>query len=228
MSTSTASSTSTLTILSIFLNGSIRASSGGYVRVLAGTLTAARAGTSALRISEQRATCLLPESVSTGPTPNAEPHTGRASMDDQSGWRRDPTGRHQERYFRASGIPTDQVRDGGIESTDEDRVESAGTHKSGSQGHRTEDPTTIIDVAPPFGADDPPRRGRITLNGYSSPDTPPPQMSTLRRLHPLGKPRLLRVPRGLGRASARVGSRHDVFACGAPHRLVALRHPTAQ
>lgn len=52
-------------------------------------------------------------------------------MDDPSGWRPDPTGRHQERYFRASGIPTDHVRDGGIESTDEDRVESAATH----QGH---------------------------------------------------------------------------------------------
>jgi hypothetical protein len=52
-------------------------------------------------------------------------------MDDQSGWRPDPTGRHQERYFRVSGIPTDQVRDDGIESTDEDRVESAATH----QGH---------------------------------------------------------------------------------------------
>ena len=50
-------------------------------------------------------------------------------MDDQSGWRPDPTGRHQERYFRASGIPTDHVRDGGIESTDEDRVESAATHQ---------------------------------------------------------------------------------------------------
>ena len=50
-------------------------------------------------------------------------------MDEQSGWRPDPTGRHQERYFRASGIPTDHVRDGGIESTDEDRVESATTHQ---------------------------------------------------------------------------------------------------
>ena len=50
-------------------------------------------------------------------------------MDDQSGWRPDPTGRHQERYFPASGIPTDHVRDGGIESTDEDRVESAATHQ---------------------------------------------------------------------------------------------------
>lgn len=46
-------------------------------------------------------------------------------MDDQSGWQPDPTGRHQERYFRSNGIPTDQVRDGGIESTDEDRLESA-------------------------------------------------------------------------------------------------------
>src|ERR1700733_7717485 len=50
-------------------------------------------------------------------------------MDDQSGGRPDPTGRHQERYFRANGIPTDHVRDGGIESTDEDRVESAATHQ---------------------------------------------------------------------------------------------------
>lgn len=50
-------------------------------------------------------------------------------MDDLSGWQPDPTGRHQERYFRASGIPTNLVRDDGIETTDEDRVESAATHQ---------------------------------------------------------------------------------------------------
>jgi hypothetical protein len=48
-------------------------------------------------------------------------------MNDQSGWQADPTGRHQERYFRPNGIPTNHVRDDGIESTDEDRSESATT-----------------------------------------------------------------------------------------------------
>jgi len=40
-------------------------------------------------------------------------------MEDAAGWRTDPTGRHQERYFRSSGVPTTRVRNDGIESTDE-------------------------------------------------------------------------------------------------------------
>jgi hypothetical protein len=46
-------------------------------------------------------------------------------MDDHSGWYPDPTGRHQERYFNAAGIPTNLIRNDGLESTDEDRVASA-------------------------------------------------------------------------------------------------------
>jgi hypothetical protein len=40
-------------------------------------------------------------------------------MEDTAGWRPDPTGRHMERYFRSPGIPTNRVRNDGIESTDE-------------------------------------------------------------------------------------------------------------
>jgi hypothetical protein len=40
-------------------------------------------------------------------------------MEDTAGWRPDPTGRHEERYFRSPGIPTNRVRNDGIESTDE-------------------------------------------------------------------------------------------------------------
>jgi len=40
-------------------------------------------------------------------------------MEDTAGWRPDPTGRHEERYFRSPGIPTNWVRNDGIESTDE-------------------------------------------------------------------------------------------------------------
>jgi hypothetical protein len=47
------------------------------------------------------------------------------NMDDLSGWYPDPTGRHQERYFNAAGIPTNLIRNDGHESTDEDRVASA-------------------------------------------------------------------------------------------------------
>ena len=49
-------------------------------------------------------------------------------MEDTAGWRPDPTGRHEERYFRSPGIPTNWVRNDGIESTDEgpsDRSTSA-------------------------------------------------------------------------------------------------------
>jgi hypothetical protein len=47
------------------------------------------------------------------------------NMDDHSGWYPDPTGRHQERYFNAAGIPTNLIRNDGHESRDEDRVASA-------------------------------------------------------------------------------------------------------
>ncbi len=40
-------------------------------------------------------------------------------MADAAGWRPDPTGRHQERYFKSSGVPTNVVRNDGVESTDE-------------------------------------------------------------------------------------------------------------
>lgn len=40
-------------------------------------------------------------------------------MEDTAGWRPDPTGRHTERYFRSPGIPTNRVRNDGIESIDE-------------------------------------------------------------------------------------------------------------
>ena len=40
-------------------------------------------------------------------------------MEDAAGWRADPTGRHQERYFRSTGVPTTRVRNNGIESADE-------------------------------------------------------------------------------------------------------------
>jgi hypothetical protein len=45
-------------------------------------------------------------------------------MDDHSGWKPDPTGRHQERFFTANGLPTNQVRNNGVETKDEDRAAS--------------------------------------------------------------------------------------------------------
>jgi len=50
-------------------------------------------------------------------------------MDDGSGWKPDPTGRHQERFFTANGIPTNRVRNDGVEATDEDRVASASSQE---------------------------------------------------------------------------------------------------
>ena len=48
-------------------------------------------------------------------------------MEEDEGWRPDPTGRHQERYFRGPGIPTTRVRNDGIESNDEDPSDHVGT-----------------------------------------------------------------------------------------------------
>jgi hypothetical protein len=48
-------------------------------------------------------------------------------MEDGEGWRHDPTGRHQERYFRSPGIPTTRVRNDGVEANDEEPSDYAGT-----------------------------------------------------------------------------------------------------
>ena len=48
-------------------------------------------------------------------------------MEEDEGWRPDPTGRHQERYFRGPGIPTTRVRNHGIEANDEEPSDSVGT-----------------------------------------------------------------------------------------------------
>jgi len=40
-------------------------------------------------------------------------------MEGFPGWRTDPTGRHQERWFDSAGVPTVLVRNDGYESTDE-------------------------------------------------------------------------------------------------------------
>lgn len=69
-------------------------------------------------------------------------------MESDEGWQPDPTGRHQERYFRPGGIPTDQVRDHGIESVDVDRAESAVVHQV--------EPRVIAQrITPPFSPSSP-------------------------------------------------------------------------
>jgi hypothetical protein len=45
-------------------------------------------------------------------------------MEGFPGWRTDPTGRHQERWFDSAGVPTVLVRNDGYESTDEGRAAS--------------------------------------------------------------------------------------------------------
>ena len=98
-------------------------------------------------------------------------------MDDQSGWRADPTGRHQERYFRPNGIPTNHVRDGGIEFIDQDRAESAATHQ--------DQPRVIArSISPPLSPSSgsevtlpqtrPDHAQRVLVTRYASPANPDP------------------------------------------------------
>jgi len=84
-------------------------------------------------------------------------------MDGHSGWQPDPTGRHQERYFNDNGIPTDLVRDDGIEFTDEDRVESNATQQG---------PPRVIArrISPPFPTPGPPE---VTMPPKRADDTQP-------------------------------------------------------
>lgn len=71
-------------------------------------------------------------------------------MEDTAGWRPDPTGRHMERYFRSPGIPTNRVRNGGIESTDEGPADrgSASSAISGSVPGATPAPIPSSVIAP--------------------------------------------------------------------------------
>jgi hypothetical protein len=70
-------------------------------------------------------------------------------MEDSAGWKPDPTGRHEERYFRSPGIPTNRVRNDGIESTDEGPADrgSASAAISGSVSGTTPAPIPASDIA---------------------------------------------------------------------------------
>ena len=68
-------------------------------------------------------------------------------MEDGEGWRRDPTGRHQERYFRGPGIPTTRVRNDGIEANDEEPSNHAETSAQTSGPGYAANPAPI----PPSG-----------------------------------------------------------------------------
>jgi hypothetical protein len=110
------------------------------------------------------------------------------TMDDQSGWYPDPTGRHQERYFNAAGIPTNLVRNDGRESADEDRVASATTGSNDSRVIAQRIPTPTA-TPPSTERADPSAQSsgtlRVPLARYSaappdpSPDDPTGQVAAV-------------------------------------------------
>ena len=96
-------------------------------------------------------------------------------MDGHSNWQTDPTRRHQERYFNDNGIPTDRVRDDGIEFTDEDRVESATTDQSRSRviTRRISPPSSTSEVTIPY--ERPEGTQRVLVTRYAAPEVDPAQ-----------------------------------------------------
>jgi uncharacterized protein HemX len=80
-------------------------------------------------------------------------------MTDFPGWHSDPTGRHPERYFDSSGLPTPLVRSGGQEFTDFDTLHPAPPPFVQSAPTDAYDPPTlqVPAVTPP---PPPPRRSK--------------------------------------------------------------------
>jgi hypothetical protein len=94
------------------------------------------------------------------------------TMDDHSGWYPDPTGRHQERYFNAAGIPTNLIRNDGHEAPDEDRVVSATTASGETRvvARRIPDPSsTQTSAQTPVSAGQPGSPSQVPLTRYTAP-----------------------------------------------------------
>jgi hypothetical protein len=117
------------------------------------------------------------------------------TMDDQSGWYPDPTGRHQERYFNAAGIPTNLIRNDGRESADEDRVASTATGSTDSRviAQRIPAPASAPTPTAADRADPAPHANDtlpVPLARYSapqpdaSPDDPTGQVAAVPAEHP--------------------------------------------
>jgi hypothetical protein len=100
-------------------------------------------------------------------------------MEDTAGWRPDPTGRHEERYFRSPGIPTNRVRNDGIETTDEGPSNrgSASDPISVPVSHTTPAPTPSSGIAHNGGTP----TGTTLVSAYREPmvDNARPQTSAV-------------------------------------------------
>lgn len=90
-------------------------------------------------------------------------------MADYPGWYQDPTGRHPERYFDSSGLPTQLVRSGGHEFTDADALPTPPAPQPLSYLTTApaayEPPTQQVPVVAPAVPPPPPRRRNWWLIG---------------------------------------------------------------
>jgi hypothetical protein len=115
-------------------------------------------------------------------------------MEDTAGWRPDPTGRHEERYFRTPGIPTNRVRNGGIASTDEGPSDrgSASDPISVPVSHATSAPTPSSGIAH-NGAN---LTGTTLVSAYREPtvETTRPQTSAVNEETIVSRPAVVVVP----------------------------------
>jgi len=88
-----------------------------------------------------------------------------------SGWRPDPSGRHQERYFNAEGVPTRLVRNDGFESTDEQGNGPCGPPPSAT----TPEPArrgTVAQASPVRALGEPTSRAPLSAVGSETSPTP--------------------------------------------------------
>ena len=115
-------------------------------------------------------------------------------MEDTGGWRPDPTGRHKERYFRSPGIPTNRVRNNGIESTDEGPSGRGGASDPTSVpvSHTAQAPTPSTAIAQ-TGANP---TGTTLVSAYREPtvDTTLPQTSAVNEETITLRPAVVVVP----------------------------------
>lgn len=109
---------------------------------------------------------------------------------DSSGWRADPTGRHEERYFVA-GAPIDLVRDGGAESMDPLDAPTAPAPASSAASAPPESPPADAPFAPPGTAEAPSADGVPPYSPSLNPpdgQTPPTSPPTVPQIGETGAP----------------------------------------